>query len=657
MTMHEDPSQQPQSAPYKEPPAEGDPLAKKWKERLAAADRHWEKFHRRVKHNRKVVAGFDWSKAADADDFYKLRANLIHGTITAILPHIYARNPEMSVTALHRGRDLKLLCKTLETVVNRQLTDAKLKKRGKSTVRAALTTSMGVLKVMYQRDMKEDPVIRDRIQDTQDNIAHIEALLQQLQDTDRRGEEEAKKAELQQSLKMLNEKREVVAAEGMVLDRILTEHLIVDPAVAEFWDYESADWMAQKIPMKKRMAEGLYGYKLDRARVYRDPMQPQGREGRAYSNESVKDDDSQIMILEIWDKSSHTVYTMAEGCDFFLREPYSPQRLGERWYPFFILPFQPVDGQFVGPSLVDLTERLQKEHNDTRNKFNAHRDMIKPGFVAGGDISPKNIETFTDAVMGEVTVLKDLEGQKVQSAILPKNFPPIDPMVYDTSAVRFDWEQVSGMQDAARSSVVQPKTATEASIMQQSLSGRVSEFRDQVEDFLQEIAQYAAQILLQELTPAQVERMMGPHKTGPLTDGEGNPLLDPMTQEPLIGVIEPAYDWPQLSREDVFDLVQLQIRAGTTGEPDKLDQQEVWIKMMPVVQPLIMQIMDFQLKGVDASPLIALLKETVARFDEKLDVEALVPKLQPPTPPTPPMPPAPAASAAPADAPPMPTVA
>ena len=41
--------------------------------------------------------------------------------------------------------------------------------------------------------------------------------------------------------------------------------------------------------------------------------------------------------------------------------------------------------------------------------------------------------------------------------------------------------------------------------MQQALSGRVSEFRDQVEDWLQDLARYASQILLLELTPAQVE--------------------------------------------------------------------------------------------------------------------------------------------------------
>jgi hypothetical protein len=623
-------------AEFREP--EPDPLAKEWSGRIESARKHWEKFHKRVKHNRKVVAGFDWTKDPDSTEFYTKRANLIHGTITAILPNIYARNPEISVTAQHGGRDLKLFCKTLETVTNRQMVDAKLKKRAKSTVKAALTCSMGVLKVMYQRDMAEDPIIKSRIQDTQDNIARLEELIARTRNPDGCGNEEAAIAELQQTLAALNESVEVVAAEGLVIDRVLTEHLLIDPTVAEFWDYEDADWMCQLIPMKKSTAEGQYKVKLDRAKSYRGAGHQSSDNGRMNSGIGSAPGDSQILICEIWDKRSGRIYTMAEGCDYWLREPFSPDKVGERWYPFFILPFQPVDGQFVGPSLVDLTEKLEAEHNETRDKKKKHRDAIKPGYIADkSNVAEKDIQAFTDSVMNEVTLI-DAEGKPLNQVIVPKQHTPIDPMLYDTSEVRYDWEQVSGMQDAARSSVVQPKTATEASIMQQSLSGRVSEFRDQVEDFIQEIAQYSAQINLQQLTPQQVERIMGPHKIGPLTNPDGTPMVDPATGNAITGVIEPAYDWPQLSKEEVFDLVQLKIRAGTTGEPDKLEQQETWIKLMPVIQPLIMQIMDMQLKGIDTAALEALLRETVARFDDKLDIEQIMPKLQ--ALPPPPMPPA-----------------
>lgn|GEM_PF-375549 len=607
---------------FKDQP-ESNPLAKKWAERVANARRHWDRFHRRVRHNRQIVSGFDWTRDPTNSEFYLHRANLIHSSIASILPSIYARNPEISVIPQYAGRELKLLCKTIQNVTNRQLTDARLKQRAKSTVRAALTCSFGVLKVMYQREMGKDPLISARIDDAQDNLARVQALTMELNDENGRGEQERLEAELKETLAALQEKAEVVKAEGIVIDRILTEHFLIDPSIAEFWDYEQADWMIQIVPMKKSLAEGLYGYRLDKATTYHDSFE-KSDSSRLFSGTTTVSDDAQICILEIWDKQTQRVYTMAEGCDYWLREPYSPPHTGARWYPFFLLPFQTIDGQFIGPSMVDLTERLQEEHNVTRNRYNEHRELIKPGYIAGADISERTLRRFSDAELGEITLI-DSEGLPLQQAIMPKTHPPIDPMVYDTSPVRADWEQVTGLQDAVRASITIPKTATEASIMQQSFSSRIAEFRDQVEDFLQLIAEYTAQILIQELSAEQVEKIMGPHKTGPLPN-----VTDPMTGEPVMGVIEYSYDWPSLSKKDIFQYVELQIKAGSTGSPDSLDKQEAWLRLLPVIQPLIQQIMQFQMQGIEVAPLIVLLKESIARFDDKIDIDSLVPDLKPP---------------------------
>lgn len=614
------------STPYRDAP-ETDELAKKWGQRIAHARQHWDKFHKRVRHNRKTVAGFNWEADPKTKEFYRLRANLIQGTITAVLPAIYARNPEISAIPLYKADNLKLFCKTLETVTNRHLERADLKGRAKASVRSALTSSYGIVKVMYQRDIKQDPIIQSRINDTQDNILEVERLLAEIQDPDQRNDLEAKKAELTQMMASLNEQVEVTAAEGLVIDRVLTENLIIDPGVCEFWDYRDADWHCQVIPMKKSQAEATYKVKLDKAKAYHDGMQSSAKDGRFASASASLDEDRQIAILEIWDKTTQRVYTMAEGCDYWLREPFSPPKAGERWFPFFLLPFQVVDGQFVAPSLVDLTERLQDEHNEARDRFNKHRDLCLPGWVAGGDINEKSIKRFTDSELGEVTIV-DTEGKPISQVIQPRQHPPIDPTVYDTSAVRYDWEQVTGLQDAARSTVVKPKTATEASILQQSLSGRVSEFRDQVEDWLQEISQYAAQILLFELTPPQVERIMGPPDVQVIQTGGA----------PMEVQVKP-YDWPELSREQVFDMIEMKIRAGTTGAPDKLEQQEAWTKVLPIVQGLVTQIMQVQAAGQDAEPLINLLRETLKRFDERIEAEMFIPK-KPAAPAMPAMPPA-----------------
>ncbi|HQS00779.1 MULTISPECIES: hypothetical protein [unclassified Polaromonas] len=617
------------AAPAERVKPEPDELAKTWNKRIASARKHWEKFHKRVQHNRSTVAGFDWSKDPKEKEFYKLRANLIHGTITAILPNIYAKNPEISASSTHKGRNLKLLCKTLETVTNRYLEQADLKNRAKSSVRAALTCSFGVVKVMYQRDIREDPIIRGRIQDTQDNILAAEGLLADVTDPSQRGDLEAKRAELEQMMASLNAKVEVTAAEGLVIDRVLTDNLIVDPGVCEFWDYKDGDWITQVIPMKRSAAEAQYNMLLASAKGYdAGEGQMTKSDNRFASGGTTTSDDQMIAVLEIWDKRSNTVFTMAEGCDYWLREPYSPPKAGERWYPFFLLPFNVVDGQFVGPSMVDLTEKLQEEHNDARNAFNKHRDLCKPGWIGSSDINEKSIKRYTDSEIGEITIL-DLEGKPLSQVIIPRQHPAIDPQVYDTSAVRYDWEQVTGTQDAARGSVVNAKTATEASIMQQSLSGRVSEFRDGVEDWLQEVARYSAQILMMELTPQQVERIMGP----PLMRMSKNPA-DPMGG--MVETPEKQYDWPELSREEVFDMIEMKIRAGTTSAPDKLEQQESWTKVLPIIKELVMTIGQLQTQGLDAEPYINMLRETLARFDERLDVEQFLPK--PPQMPAPALP-------------------
>ena len=599
---------------FKDQP-EVDPLAKKWAQRISHARKHWEKFHQRVRHNRNLVAGFNWEADPKEKEFYQHRANLIQGTISAVLPNIYARNPEISVTPTYRAENLRLFCKAIETVTNRALDRAKLKSRAKATVRSALTSSFGVVKVMYQRDIHQDPIILSRINDAQDNILEIERLISTIEDPQQRGDLDAEKEELKQLMDSLNEQIEVVAAEGLVIDRVLTDNLLIDPSVCEFWDYADADWICQIVPMKRSTAEATYNMRLDKAKSYEDSVDQKMRakEGRMATGAANLEEDKQIAILEIWDKNTQRVYTMAEGCNYWLREPYSPNKVGDRWFPFFLLPYQVVDGQFIAPSLVDLTERLQAEHNLARDRFNEHRELCLPGWIASGEISEKSIRRYEDSKLGEITIV-DTEGKPLNQFITERNHPKIDPQVYDTSAVRYDWEQVTGLQDAARSTVVKPKTATEANILNQSLSGRVSEFRDQVEDWLQEIAHYAAQILLQEMTPPQVERIMGPPE-------KETQIIMGMPIE----VDVPRFDWPQLSKDNVFEMIEMSIRAGTTGAPDKLEQQESWGKLLPIIQGQVQSIIQLKSQGIDAEPIINLLKETVKRFDERLDVEQFIP--------------------------------
>jgi hypothetical protein len=601
------------SAPAQAQP-ETDPLVTTWFNRIQAAEKHWSRMHQRMRHNRKLVRGIDDAVDPDQPGYNKQRANLIQSTLTVVLSKVYAKNPEMSAAPRNKAMDLRLFADTVSGVTQANLEDAKLKKKAKASVRAAMTCAFGIAKVQWQRDMKTDPIILKRIEEAQDNIARIDSLLKDIEDEQYRCDHESKKRELEELLKSLNEAPEVLAAEGLVVDRVPSDRLLVDDAVEDIWEYESADWMVEKIPMRKSKAEGLFkDFDLSTATTYKvgETGKDHTERRQLYSGSSTGSaKDPMVMVFEAWSKVDNRIYTLVAGCTKqFARAPYTPQLCGERWWPYFILPFQSVDGEFSAQSLVDVLERLQQEHNETRDKFADLRRTIRPHFIINGDVKDKDITVRIHPELGEIVVVNTnggpLKDNMQQAAQLQ-----LDPAVFDTSPIRNDWEQVSGLQDAARSIVVQPKTATEASISDQSLAARVAEFRDQVEDWLTEIAQYASELSLLAMTPQMVETVMGQ-----------NPQPTPEDPNP-----RSVYFWPQQRTPDtVFNLIEMKIRAGSTAAPNKLQAQENWNKAMGLLIPMIEKIRAIDMAGGDSTPERELVKETAARFDETIDVERFLP--------------------------------
>lgn len=578
-----------------EPPTETQHLAVKIAKKIDETLKKEKGYHERIKHNRDYVLGLDFTKDKDV---VKHRANLLHSTISAMLPQVYAKNPEVSIT--HRKKEWELMTETIEKVLGLQFEAAALKNNAKRAVRSAMTTSRGIFKVTYQKDYKTDPLIEQRINDTQENIAKLENVLSQSEEANA-SDEALRLEELKLQLEALNQEVEVEVQEGLRIDRVLTENLLIDPSVVDFDDYVYASWMAQRITMSKVVAEGLYGYKLDKAVKYKNNTK---------TNEAS--DDDQVVIWEYWDKTNNHVYTIAEGCQWWLREPYSPENLGDRWYPFFIIPFQLVDGKMIAPSLVELCEKLQDEHNTARDRFNDHRNLCIPKYLASGQIKEKDITSFSLSGVGEIVVINDDSGRPLNQVFDVARHPPIDPMVYTTDQARYDWEMVTGLQDASRSTVVKPKTATEAGIMERALSGRVSEFRDAIEDVLTDMAKYAVQILLLTLDKSHITEMLG-EQIQVLETGE----------EKLL------WDWPQMSREEVADQINIKVRAGTTGMPNKLEQQDKWLQLLGVMQPIIQMIMQMEAQGMDSSSLRNIFKHTLAVFDDSLDSEDFLPKKMP----------------------------
>ena len=575
------------------------PLAAQWGKRLdrALKEQREAKKEEKYKKYRKYVRGDVCDDGAGG----LVRTNIVHSNFAAIIPQIYAKNPEIAVTPSESATDeaypwVGEFCKTMQAVLNRKfIRDARLKKRAKASIRAAMTVEIGWAKVTWQKDISRDPLIESRIADVQDNLQRIQYLRDELAEGDgAKADLDAKEGELKQQIAALNANVEVTRFSGIVVDHVLTEDIfILDETMYEFDGYENAGAIAHRVWMTTEQYEQQFG---------KEPPKKATRFGQDKKTQGSNNNDAPLLVavFETWDRASNTIYTLCAGADQWAREPYQPTLSGKRFYPFFGLAFNPIDGSVVPISDAALLIELQDEYNTTRTNFSEHRKENLPVrvFRNSGDLSDADVRNLKNRASNEWIGIGGDPNKPITNdvAVLPN--PPVDPMTYDVAPILRDAELVLGAGDASKGTINKAKTATEAEIMAQGLQTRMAERQDVVEDWISEMAQYAAELCLQEMTLEDVQRIAGK------------------------GAV-----WPQMTKDQVFDLVQIEIRAGSTGKPNRAKEREQWVQMLPQIKEAVTQVAQLRAAGQDdmATTIIKLMEETLRRFDERLDIESFIP--------------------------------
>lgn len=542
-----------------------------------------------------------------------VRVNLVASTVNTIQPNIYAKAPEVSVQPEERVdqadyKDIRPFAKTLELVLNRYaVRGANLKARGKEAVRSSLTCTTGWVKVIYQKNKPTDPLIRNRINDTQDNLQRVEQLLRETEDEAQCAEYKAKMAELRQQLVSMEKQTEVKLAEGLVIDNVQPEHLLIlDASVRTIDEFPQASAVAHGIYMTvgayKAAFEGKEPPKKARrysATEQSDDNHSEGADARG--RHGIDADDELVRVWEIWSKDDLTIYTLCDGADEYCRDPYQPETLGEQWYPFFGLQLWRIAGFLFARTLVDNIIELVDEYNTRRTTAAEHRRknmpvrlLNKASGITDADVERINSRgATTDIVAIEADPNIPLANQLGQLPEIPYNRD-----MYDTQDILRDIEMVSGAQDASRGGINQAKTATEAEIMAQGMQGKTSEQIDSIEDWLTAILTYSAQLLLLNLTPEQVKARFGN------------------------GAV-----WPELSKQEAFETIMVQIRAGSTSKPNKMRERDQWLQFLPQLNEAIVKVSELKQNGEQdlADGILKLLEETLRRFDERMSLEELIP--------------------------------
>lgn len=592
-------------------------LIKEFQNNIALSYRKWKRRYREIEHSRRYALGkTTWRSQtitpgqANQEAGKIIKSNIIHATLQNMLPLIYAKNPEIAVKPNQHidpsGYDYRtadLFSETLELVLNSCLKKAELKRVAKQVLRSCMVSKIGILKITYQRDYIKDPLVSRQLHDAQESLAALIETIRQEDDVDK---EDAEALIQRQNMivESLEQQVTVMRREGLNLGVVRPEDFRMDTSLDTLQDYKQAQWMANRTWMTPK--EVMSRFQLDKKDLEKFSTYRRNQNGIPQrltkdSNLGEGEDVSiAIPVWEYWDKITQTVYTWAEGGDSYIKVPFHPQKMGDSWFPFFILGLNWIDGEEWPISDVDLLENLQDEYMTIRTQAAKHRDLAAPFYVADSSrINYEDIETFSNATIGDIALI-NASGAGVNTVFQPASTPPFNPMIYDTSSIRSDIEWISGLGDAARGSVARSKTATEANILQEGLSNRTGEKVDLLEDWLKDIATFSAEILLQEMPPEMVMQEVGQN----------------------------AF-WPKLDKQTLYDRINVEIKAGSTEMPDKNQEQMRWVELMPIIMQNIDAIQAMRMQGIpdEFNPFINLVKETFKRFDERIDVVKFIPPL------------------------------
>lgn len=594
---------------------------------------------------------------------WEVSVNLIGSFIDVLCSYLYARNPDVSVVRAEevppppapqdpllliehlqkqqamvaKNADMEAFAKTMQLVVSRLWKRGYLKHCIKKAVRSTLSCGPGWFKAIMITDKRTDPQVSAALNDARDNLARIEALQREIDEGEAK-DLEVKQRELEMTIEGLSAKVEVIVRRGLAIDFCSAEDVQVSLDVRDLDDYRESGWMANAIyrPMSMlcEMFPRIDKDKAKKATNYyqRTPIDPMQAmlEGKlqATDAESFTKDGGQMIrgaggsepvafmkIIELWDKRDNLIKTMVDGIDCFAKDPYPPPNPSTRFYPYFLVALYMVDGSRHPQSLSWRLAQLQDEYSATRSSAKINRSRSVPAILFNSEqVDAAHAKKLQEGVDQEFIGIKLTNpSMPMRDVFAEKPVARMDPMVFDTSTVERDMEKVSGVQEALQSSVVQPKTATEAEIQQSGFASRTSADRDTLEDVLNDLAHYTAEVALGALPTADVQRMAG----------------------------EYAF-WPEgMDIEDLLTMVEVDITAGSTGKPNTSAERESWTVALPLIQQLMLQVQQQRAMGNEpmAQAMIQLLRETLQRLGDRIEVERFIPGPLLPMTPVPGMPP------------------
>jgi len=487
------------------------------------------------------------------------------------------------------------IARTLELLYEYEISEQQqpFKSMMKMVIRRAATSGVGWVKLGFQRIMGKNPDFDSRIADIQQRLSTLERISADIAD----GETDVDSAEAEQLQLLLADMQsdtDMVVREGLILSYPKATAIIPDPRCVQLRDFLGCDWVCEEFMMTPNEIQETYGIDVGKDFVAYNRIDTGTDYERAraiwstgtFSDDAhISDGDSEsALVWEVYNKKDGLVYTLCDGYKDFLRRPAQPEFYTDRFWPWFLVAFNELDGKVYPPSDVKLMRPMQLELNRSRQGMREHRFANRPKMVyAEGLLSEDDLDALKNHPINALISVSGLQpGTDIKTVVQPLSGSPLDPNLYEVNPIFQDMMRAVGDQEANLGGT-SGQTATETNIAQSSRASALGSAVDDIDETLTGIARAAGQILLLNVSEETVKSIVGP------------------------GAM-----WPTLTKAEVSKELMLEIEAGSSGRPNQAQELQNFERLSPILM---------QLPGINP---VVLAKEAIKRLDDRIDVEAAV---------------------------------
>lgn len=257
-------------------------------------------------------------------------------------------------------------------------------------------------------------------------------------------------------------------------------------------------WIAHEVWMTKEEAQKNKNFKHTDSLVVSDTNE-NGKDDVVDSERRFGPDTNMVRFYEIWNKMTGELFTISEGCEYFIAPPKKfPYEM--KGFPFSFLrlnddplcPFGLPDCFMFETQVLELI-KIRAQELDHIKRFN--RQLL----LKEGAMSDDTIEQFAAGVTGAVLKVQT-NGQPLGDVVMPIPYPPIQADIYAIEdRIQQDMVRTHGQTINEQGGV--QKTATrslgELDTMNEGANNRREDKIDTIEDFIEDIASNIVALLQQ----------------------------------------------------------------------------------------------------------------------------------------------------------------